>query len=539
MPRARSFGLAALVAASVVVGVACGEGNPGQDPPSNAFLFPSGVLLDPRVSDAPTGDCDIDDDCASGELCGAGGQCRATARWLLVTNANSDLRYNAAWMTPVDLDAFWSAAFSDPTAVGDPSAGVSTAAPCRRVAGQPQTVECTESPFIANEATIQFGNFPGPTAAWDRDPGDDEAMLLVPVRGEPSITYVELSGGLDGDALRLECDQGSDSDGGRRCGDDHRLRFARNDPDADRIAREPFRVHVSPQPELPLAYVTHQGDPDMSLIALEGLEVGGDGRPAIVHQSNVLVVNGAISGGFGIAQRPCDVASDNAPTSTKDCTQPLVYASLRWANPIGLQLFTAVDREPIANSDQVCVAPDDLDQPGAVLCESRVEPIARVAINGLSTVGVIPSVSNPYLADVAFSSSGNELYVLQSNPGGVIRVDTSLGEDGEPVNLSAGTVEVCAKPTSMTIYADGPIEYGLVTCYRSAEMFIVDLASLTVAGLVRAGIGPDQVEVDYAREVVYVANTLDASVSVIDMAGDSPARFTEIGRIGLSEPYTQ
>ncbi len=517
----------------------CGEGNPGQDPPSDAFLFPSGVLIDPRVSVAGTGACSTDEDCGASELCGAGDQCRERAQWMFVTNANSDLRFNAGWITAVDLDAFWAAAFENPAAVEAAGASVSKTAPCRRIAGRPQSVECLEQAFIHAESTIQMGSFLGPTVAWDRDPSDGEAMLLVPVRGDPSITYVELSGGLGGGAPTLECRQDTDSDGGRKCGDRHRLRFARNDSSAARLSREPFRIHVSPQPELPLAYVTHQGDSDVTLMALEGLEVGGDGRPAIVHQTNVLGTTAGIPGGFGVAQRPCDLDAGNAPTSTQDCTLPLVYASLRWQDPMGVQVFTAVDREPLPNSAQVCVAPDDLDREGAVLCEARIEPIVRFGVSGISTAGVSSTVGNPKLADIAFVGGGDELYVLQSNPGSLIRVDTSLGADGEPLNTSVGTVEVCAKPTTMKIYADGEINYGLVTCYRSAELFIIDLSSLSVAGLVRAGIGPDQVEIDLAREVVYVANTLDATVSVIDMARTSPSRFTEIGRIGLSEPYTQ
>jgi DNA-binding beta-propeller fold protein YncE len=129
--------------------------------------------------------------------------------------------------------------------------------------------------------------------------------------------------------------------------------------------------------------------------------------------------------------------------------------------------------------------------------------------------------------------------VVQRNPGGLIRIDTSLGVDGEPLDVDVGAVEVCSQPTSMVIYDDGDNEYGLVTCYRSGEVFIVDLAALTVVGLSRAGIGPDAMAVDVAREVVYVANSLDATISIIDMGRTSPSRFTEIGRIGLQEPYTQ
>lgn len=538
MRFASSLGLVTALVGLALVGSCGGEGNPGIDPPDDQLWFPSGLLLDPRISAAATGPCEVDEDCGAGELCGGGGQCRASARWLLVTNANSDRRYNAGSLLAVDLDDYFEAAFADPTEVRSAGSSLSNEAPCRRVANLPQVVECMEEPFIAADTTIHFGNFPGPAAGWDREPGDDEALVLIPVRGDPSITYAELSG-FDRDDLRFECGQASDADGGRKCDDLHRLRFLRNDPDAERLAREPFRVLVSPQPDLPLAYVSHQGDPDLTLIDLEGLEVGGDGRPAIVHQAEILTIQAAdaVQGGFGLAQRPCDVAGGNAPTSTFDCTRPLVYSSLRWQ--LQLETFTALSHEPLPGTGQECVGPDDLDDIGAIICEPQVEPLTRIAISGQSLLGVPFSLARPVLADIAFSRTGNELYVLQSNPGGLIRVDTSLDLDGEPLDIDVGVVEVCSQPTTFVIYDDGANEYGLVTCYRSGEVFIVDLAALAVVGLTRAGIGPDAVTVDVAREVVYVANSLDATISVIDMSRTRPSRFTEIGRIGLQEPYSQ
>lgn len=535
--------LTALVGLALVG--SCGEGNPGFDPPADQMWFPSGVLLDPRIDPAPIGPCESDADCDDGQLCGAG-QCRASARWMLVTNANSDRRYNAGSLMVVDLDAFFEAALGDPTAVKPAGSRLSTSEPCRRVANLPQVVECMEEPFVQADATIHFGNFPGPATGWDQDPGDDEAMVLIPVRGDPSITYAELSGFEAGD-IEFECGQASDADGRRMCDDDHRLRFLRNDPSSERLAREPFRVLVSPQDDLPLAYVSHQGDPDLTLIALEGVHpVEGEEDekrpPAIVHQAGVLTIDASSSfqGGFGLAQRPCVPGGDNVPASSLDCTRPLVYSALRWAPQ--LLAFTAVSHEPEpgeGDDDYVCVGPEGLGTIGGIICDPQVQPLSRIGLTGLPIGAANIGISRAVLADIAFSRTGNELYVLQSNPGGLIRVDTSLGPDGEPLDADVGTVEVCSQPTTFVIYDDGLNEYGIVSCYRSGEVFIIDLAALTVVGLSRAGIGPDPLVVDVAREVVYVANTLDATISIIDMSPTSSSRFNEIARIGLQEPYTQ
>ncbi|WP_106090073.1 YncE family protein [Enhygromyxa salina] len=552
--------VAALICVTALA-TSCGQANPGFEPPSGALAFPSGLLLDPRVSSEPTEPCDDSGACSSeGDICTSVGQCRTPASWLLVTNANSDRRYNAGSLVAVNLDLFWDAVSSTEILsqaadiqaaydeaggsqqyddADDPAYRPGKFVPCRRVANLPQVIECLEEPFILDRATIQFGNFPGPAVAWDMgNPGGDESMLLIPVRGDPSITYAELSGSTTGYDLEIECGQASDERGSRRCDDDHRLRFLRNDPDAARLAREPFRVLVSPQAEQPLAYVSHQGDADLTLLALNGLVVGGDGRPAIVHQPNLLAipnVSFGFQGGFGLAERPGTVVGGSDECDVQD-PGPLVYAGMRWDAEV--RVVRALTHKPLCGSDQTCVGPDNLGVDGGIVCEPQLEPVSDFDVGGLPQV-LVPAVARPILADMAFSRSGDELYVVESNPGALLRVDTSLGVDGEPLDVPAGLVEICAQPTSFVIYDDGTVEYGLVTCFRSGEVFIVDLASLTVVGLSRAGIGPDAMTVDLAREVVYVANSLDATISVISMDASDPARFTQVARIGLQEPYVQ
>ena len=520
----RSAATAALLALGLL---SCSEFSPGVDPPADKFAFPAGLLLDPRISSEPTGPCMVDDECGSGQRC-ASGSCRSTARWMLVTNANSDLRYNAGSLIPVDLDRFWTAIEEGPILPADSK--LSANEPCRKLANLPQAIECEESYFALPAATTYFGNFPGPIEPWDRDTSDAEVKLFIPVRGDPSVTWLEMSGGLGGnDDLQLECGQDS---GVSRCDERHRLRFLRNDPDAKRIAREPFRVHVSAQADQPYAYVSHQGDDDMTLISLEGLEVGGDGLPVVADQRSLFATS-TFQGAFGLAQRPCD--PDTAPESSLGCTRPRIYGSLRWAAL--LDVVTVVKHEPIG--DQFCVGPEDVDKTGGLICDPQIEFVRKISAGGLSTAAVGVSAGRPILADIRFSAGGDELYVVQSNPGGLLRIDTSIDpQDGEPRDLAVAQVEVCAQPTSMVIYDDGDSRFGLVTCYRTAEVFIVELATLTVVGLARAGTGPDAMAVDLAREVVYVANSLDATISVIDMSPTRETRFTELARLGLQEPYT-
>ncbi len=90
----------------------------------------------------------------------------------------------------------------------------------------------------------------------------------------------------------------------------------------------------------------------------------------------------------------------------------------------------------------------------------------------------------------------------------------------------------------MATYRDGEDAYALVSCYRSAAVFVVDLQTLQVVANVQPGTGPHQMAVDLAREKVYVANTLEATISVVEMSRASDSRFGEVARIGLQEAFS-
>jgi DNA-binding beta-propeller fold protein YncE len=130
------------------------------------------------------------------------------------------------------------------------------------------------------------------------------------------------------------------------------------------------------------------------------------------------------------------------------------------------------------------------------------------------------------------------MYVVQSSPGALLRVNTSVGPDGDVRREPTGSVEVCPRPAEMALYEDGANSFALVSCYSVGQVYIVDLNGFQVVSVTQVGTGPHRMTVDLAREAVFVGNTLDATISVIDMGDGRPTRFTEIGRLGLQEPYS-
>ncbi len=547
-PRARW--LAPLLA------LACDLSNEGNAPPVDSIFFPSGLLLDPRA--------------APGE----------PARYLFVANGNNDLSYNSGTLAAIDLDAFFAAwsvpgtyaadpycrddvdpatgdVWDHPRCIAETGSRVTPVAPCRRLALLPQVIECDETPFIGplrrldgygqeqfgvgDESVVALGDFATllTSSCEDAQPSADgrcaSPRIWVPVRGDPSITWIDVEGAPDQPPV-LACGQNQPDPDKRgtnnpRCDRTHRLTHLRNDADLGDVPREPFNVLVSPSHRY--AYVAHSDGGALSLIALDGV---GAGVPAVVDTPGVFGNAFGFGGGFGLAERPCD-AQGRPPSITLDCARPLVYASNRY-QPL-LVSFTAqgIELDP-DDPTHSCAGPDEVGDHGKIACDPRVRSEQTIFPGGLD-----PSASSsaPVLGDIAFADpSGDQLLVVQTGPGALLRINTAIAPSGEPFDTPSGPpLELCEDPTRMKLFEDGGKRFALISCFRAALIYIVDLQGFRVVDAIVAGTGPYELVVDQPRRLLYVANNLEGSISVIDLASDRATRFREIARIGLQEPFSR
>ncbi len=503
--------------------------------------------------------------------------------------------------------------------------------PCRRLPLLPRVVECDEQAFV--RSTVRIGDF-ATTLTASRE--GDALRLWLPVRGDPSVTYVDAIADpddADGNGfteLRLDCDQSprDQTIDPNLCGDSHRLDRLRNDISLDPLDREPFNIAIWESERSStdagargqrLGFVAHAAGSQLSMIDLDGIR--GDDEPALVDLTDLYVSLSGAVGGFGLAIRPCFDAGlgplgeldplPNMPALTQECRRPLVYTSFRFAGQLasftasGLELgegfstaFPPEDRESCqvrvpagctvevddtgtsvgvdcgggaasvcADDDSSCTTvyagpycgtptqlglTDEEDAEGnplpslpcAVACEPQVRGSRRI----LPSLLIDSSLSgSAVLGDMAFADPrGDQLLILQTNPGALLSLDTSLGDDGEPLDIpSAPPVEICAEPSRMKIYTerapDGtPIQrYALITCFRAALVYIVDLEALRVVDAVVVGTGPHDIAIDDAREVAYIINNLESSVSVVDLSRRRATRFQEMARLGLQDPFSQ
>lgn len=689
----RAHGCAAALGSLLTFALAgCGARNQGEPPPEGRFFFPSGVLLDPLQRDEPTDDR-LDPDALPLEVLDLPGP-----RYLYVANGNNDRSYNAGTLVAIDLRKFWRAWYDphrdDPAqascleaiararasggtalatlarqicAARDPRRGGvdpychtveladgpiercvlppgsdivrgdedTAARPCRRLPLVHQVAECDEEAFVAD--AVRVGDF-ATTLAYSHE--GDGVRLWLPVRGDPSVTYVDVRPDPEHDTIVLDCNQ-DEASGELKCGDDHRLDHLRSDASLDKIDREPFNMAVwerdpqSSDPEVRgqrLAFVAHSSGGELSLIDLDG--VRGGSEPAIVDLAAVYQTSAGSVGGYGLAVRPCFAAEQgplgaadpvaNVPSITQGCTRPLVYTSFRFAgqvasftasgleleadiaevvapeNRVGCEVWLPdgchiepgealggegerpgsqvvcdggrdpkeaaaacecnspdpdVDEQTAAACEDTCrkayagpycATPEQVDRPCAVECEPQVRSTRRIPVTLVDPFGPATG-SSPVLGAMAFADPrGDQLLVLQTNPGALLSIDTSLGDGSEPLDIpSAPPVEICAEPSNMKIYvernADGlPAQrYAIISCFRAALVYVVDLEALRVIDAVVVGTGPHDIAIDEAREVAYVINNLESSVSVIDLSRRRTTRFQELARLGLQDPFTQ
>lgn len=531
LPRFAAF-------AGILLATACDPSNEGVPPPGDEMFFPSGILLDPRAQ--PDGQA---------------------AKWLFVANGNNDLTYSSGTVVAIDLDEFFAAWTADQdTMEVDPycsdarcvlNVGYDTTAenPCRRLALRPNVVECDERAFIPSSVRVgDFATLLTSSCEPDGEGGCDHTRLWLPVRGDPSVTFIDLSAYPATGEVKFECDAPDTIEvvedrnvvvqlNRNRCAKSHRLTRQRNDEQFPAIDREPFNMFVSPT--FRYGYVAHADAATLTIIALDGLrKPNGEltGEPAIIEAAPVFQDSSGLTGGFGIAERPC-TTDGNVPSLTNGCTRPLVYSAFRYLQRIARFTVQGVDFADPNEAAQKCLAPgEDLGTSGKLNCDPRVRSYIQILPGGLDPSS---TTFRAALGDMAFGDDeGNELFVVQTAPGALLKLDTSLGPDGEPFDTpSAPPIELCEEPTRMKLYREGGQRFALISCFRAAELFIVDLDGFRLAHHLQLGTGPYELEVDEVRGVLYVGNTLERSISVIDLARHRPTRFTEIARIGLQEPF--
>ena len=323
------------------------------------------------------------------------------------------------------------------------------------------------------------------------DTGNGTLRLIVPTRGDPSVAWV------DWDGTKLSCNPGAE--GFALCDEAHRLAYVHNNPDLALLPDEPFDAFAESTRDANgqltggYAVVTHLTTGAVTLID------SPPGGNAIISD----VATGLFSADPLTGLRGSTGVAGRAPGAGGDT----LYVGSRSEDRI--QTFTV--GRPINNADPFLLA----------------ENYFFLDIVGGN------SGSSTDTRGLAFSATGDRMYLVNRRPPSLQIFDTSLGPTGFPRNKGIGATDICRQASTLSVMDAGDGERVYVTCFQDGELYVVDPRGLgSVENIVTVGRGPYAVATAATRKKVYVTNFLEDTIAVVDVSPSSPDHDRVVLRIG-------
>ena len=528
LPRFR----AVLTAVTLVCGVgmaptACFTSSEGLEPPTDSLYFPTGLVVSPG----------------------------ATA--LYVSNSDFDLQYNGGTVQVLDLVAL--RATVTPIAVGL-GAGMGADAVCPPGMGRNDSRLLNPGPcmpiplalFVKKFATI--GAFAS-GAILVHNPEGRGARLLVPVRGDPSITYFDVTDDRDGmstnppgcsDGFCLEC-EASAADAERRCGETHRI--GENPTQNLRgltLLAEP--VGIAAAESGAQVVVAHQTEAAASLILNSWLNYP-ETKPTLEY---------AIG---NLAPGPTEVAALPIPgrikvTSGTDSIryQPGFFLTFRAAPEIDLLRFNADDKSAQARPflSRVAALGINVNADGGDSRGIALDPTERQSCEADCDAAAASATEEDLRCLEKCAAIPLGLYVANRAPPSLLvgHVDTEFERTGDKVTgafdipslfdsvpLSFGASKVAI---GKVLDRDGILRTRVfAVAFDSRLIFSYDPEARRIEAVIRTGRGPHSVAFDSNADhaFMYVGHFTDSYIGVVDLDMRRPQTFgTMFATVGTPVP---
>lgn len=446
-PRARA-GAAVLALAAGALSWTCTAGGEEIQPPARDFYFPTGLSLSPD------------------------------GRVLGVVSANSDLRYDTGTLNAVDVGAV-----RDVLDEWRETGEVPVGRDCEQTPSEPYELACEASEVIPEGASVRIGNFA--TDLDFQELSEGRARAFVPVRGEPSVTWIDV----DTESLDLEC---AGEGAHPACGDEHKLQQARPDADPEgdlgALPAEPFGVFVDGASEY--AVVTHLEGAGLSLVRAPR-EGEGPQLADVVTGLFGADAQGRRSAVGAAARRP------GAPDSG-------IYVTSR--------------SDSVVRTLHVASAEDS-----SRLVEGSSFDLQRLAPPSDDARGI------------AFGAEGDRAYIVNRDPPALQLFNTETSAAGSPANEAIGTVGLCREGSTIEVADAGRGERAYVACFASGEIWAIDPHGRAVEAIIQTDRGPDGLAASEEEGLLFVANFLDDSLVVIDIEAGSETENRPVLRFGMGE----
>jgi hypothetical protein len=495
----------ALTLASVA---ACSLSQEGVMPPADTFFFPSSGFM------APEG------------------------RWLYVANSNADLRYNDGTLVTVNVGedlGYQVGAASDRQRSWGACAQADYVNPLPRTdapiccwdALDSNILNCDERRYVQPDATVRIGSFAA-GMAWQPscagDPcssgacasGVGEGRLFIGVRGDTSLTWVDVSPGDGTSAPTLHCREDGATGSLAECTQKitetlSDLNSAATDPNPPQIGLpdEPYALQVDPA--LGLLYVGHLVG-NTSVANSGGISLFAIGGPTPKFVGPFSSPFPANAGGS------LGVTAITLHKSYSGGSDHELFVSSRYV-PLVSSMVPYIPGEPPQLTTFACGTSD-------LVVLSAGETL-NSGLTGSEMRGV-------EFLDPSASGTPQRAFALQRLPPYLVTFDITQNQSGAVIPVVSSLIETCSSPTFLYKYPETGDDSRLyVSCFDTGEIYVFDTHGPSLVTTLQAARGPAGMVFDPAQNVAYVLDFSHNDVAVVDLKRGSPTEDHVIQRLGF------
>ncbi|HWE30346.1 MAG TPA: hypothetical protein VHB97_20210 [Polyangia bacterium] len=548
------------VLAALVAGCHWSLTSKSTDPETDQLYFPAGIAMDP------------------------GGQL------VYVSNGNADLRYGGGTVMMIDMLSFECtiAEFRKnyyPLTASDAQLAIPDVcnfrsdyewtrravydSKCYRDVLDPTIVDCDESAFIFQNSTVRVGNFAGGMQL-ATDPNDDKhRTLFVAVRGDPSITRIDVHlpqtdpnhppsanpGFPDTAFAPTDINQ----PGVLQCVGDPRTLATR--PEYDPVAQKTSAPAACDATFLVQDYycvnqpscTTGVNNNGKTQLPTEPFGMAIDSSQAIDAQTNLpmptprrLIVSHLATGQISVID--ADAPPSNALLSESAQFFPADASGRHGA-------FAVAQQDPTDRHSLWYVT----STVNPLMATFRIADANVVTVSSQSTF----ALSNTFaqgtdVRDIVFDTGGQRAFVTENNPPSLLVLDTRTDatEGSQPHNIVTDVIDVCQAPSHTGVRrfvvagAPGTPPYVktkvAVVCFISGQVMIVDPDRPGVDDTIFSGFsGPNDIAFNFsdagsAQPIAdaglprhaYVTNYSESTIAVVDLEPNSATENRVLARLG-------
>lgn len=514
-----SRGLIRAAVFAMLASTGCYSNDNGLKPPGNQLYYPTGLAVSP------------------------GGSA------LYVANSDFDLQYTGGTLQVYDLEAIRQAV----PHLWDRLPGQSDTDVCGKIGVANATMRAldpTPCGYILTppKHSVETGAFAADAKLVVRPrgaghEGDTGARLMVPVRGDPSLTWVDVDDDRDhpgSPTFAFDCGQAHE---GEPCSDAHKAGIDPTDNSRQLLMPgEPIGLAVSD--DASAVVVTHQTAGAVSLFTNAWPGDGGVARPVLTY-----VEQGLSTGAYGIATIPTPgfVEAHRDDPTIVQTFHPSFFVTYRTA--------AEIDVISVYGDEQAAPARPFLQRTGATGFSLNNE--------GFDSRGVAVD-ARPRLACEA-SCNGDDgclqscagqpigVYVANRTPPSLLvgKTTTSTSLYGtyndvqfyDQIVLSTGASQVVM---GSIVDVEGKVQSRVfVVCFDARTIYVYDPGTNTVESVVLTGRGPSAIAFDPAIQTstegasfAYVAHFTDSYIGVLDVDRRHPSTYmTFVGTVGsINQP---